>query len=357
VTPPRTRADVRRLLALAPDGSAHGLHAALALLAPPGAASRLRDYAFDRQARPLGADLGGPLFVPVAGGVAPIDERIPAILGAPAVAFADDALPIELLRFRFSPRADDLVALAIAHQPLPMQPGLLAQLAADLGPDPDVLALSVVQCGRVLAWAPHLLEWPIAEEIIAGLLALLDANRPEPLVALAARALAPLAPRGGPLPELIRAQARALVTRAPALARAGAYILGFAEDPAGAMVETFLDGLVAAANVARLADLVAGALHAGDEAAGLALAARVPLDPLAPAFRAALDDPELGALAADALVLIDGAEDLPLPAVPSTPVAAGPLAAVSDDELLAQLDDPALRDDAWCALRDRARRN
>ena len=350
----RTRADVRRLLALAPDGEAGGLHAALAPLAPAGAADRLRDYLFDRAARPLAPDLTGPLFAPVPGGVAPLDERIAAILGAPAVAFTDEVLPLALLRYRFSPRADDLVALAVAHQPLPMQPGLLAQLAVDLGPDPDVLALSAVQCGRVLAWAPHLLEWPIAEEIVAGLLALLVAERPEPLLAQVARALAPLAPRGGPLPALIRARARELVGAAPPLARAGAYVLGFAEDPAGGMVETFLDGLVAAANVPRVADLVAAALHEGDEVAALALAARLPLDPLAPALRAALDDPELAPLAAHALVLIDGAEDAALPPMPPEPPVVDPR---DDATLHAQLADPALRDDAWCALRDRARRS
>ncbi len=385
-----TRAQIRRLLALAPDGDARGLHAALAPLAPPGAIDQLRAYLFDPLARPLGPELTGPLFAPVPGGVAPLDDRIAAILVAPTILLAPDAIPIDLLRHRWSPRADDVVALAVANQPLPLQPALLSQLAADLGPEPDTLALSAVQCGRVLVWAPHLLEWPLAEEIVGALLALLDPARPEPLLALVARALAPLAARPGPVPERIRVRARAAIDQdsaVTALARAGAYILGFAADPAGALVDTFLDGLVAAANVPLVADLVATALaHGDDEAAALALAARLPLDPLADVLRAALDDPDFGELAAHACLLLDGAEDLPLgprPAPDPDPPPEEIVRRIAADQpredrlaaiaicghalppdhaawesirtLLAR-DDLDLRDAAWCALRDRVRR-
>ncbi len=374
-----TGAQVRRLLALAPDADATGLYAALSPLAPPEVIDHLRAYLFDRRARPLAHDVTGPLFAPVPGGVAPIDDRIAAILVAPTVGLA------QLLIHRWSPRADDLVALVVAHQPLPAQPAVLLQLAVDLGPDPDTLALSTLQCGRVLAWAPHLLEWPIAEELVGALLALFDPDRPEPLIALAARALAPLAARRGPLPELVRSHAHAALSRGPALAGAGAYILGFAGDPAGALEETFLDGLVAAANVPRISDLVATGLAEGDEVAALGLAARIPLDPLAAVLRAAQDDPDYGALAALACAQLEGASEPPLVALPAPPPDP------SRDEIVRGLsgdreqrfaalavagrvlpaehtawrqileifegDDRAARDLAWCALRDRARRD
>lgn len=321
-------------MALLPDAALRGAYATLAELAPD--LDVFRSYALDREARP--SAMRGPLFAAVPGGTAPIDARIAAILGAPSVQLDEGwTLPPALLEARWAPRADDFIACVIAAQALPIQPSLLAQLD-DPGPDADTLALGAVQLGRIVAWSPHLLEWPLGERVARDLLRLLGEDRPEPLLALIARALAPLTASKGPVPQAVRDAAVACLRGSDAHGRAGAYILGFAADPIGAMFETFLDGLVAGAHVEHVVDLVAAGLANDDEAAALALAARIPCDPLADALRACVDDPEYGDLAAAACALLDPtAEEIDLRELPAEPV--------------------ALDDDPWCRRRDDVRRH
>lgn len=327
--------NIRRFMALLPDAERGGAYEALVPVAPD--LDAFRQYALDREAKPLA--LRGPLFAAVPGGTAPIDERIAAILGAPTVMLEESwVLPASLLQDRFAPRADDFVACVVGFQPLPIQPSLLAQLADDPGPDADVLALGAVQAGRVIAWSPHLLEWPIGEKLARDLIWLLGQDRPEPLLAQVARALAPLVARKGPVPQAVHEAAIDALRGSPAHARAGAYILGFAADPAGAMIDTFLDGLVAGAHADHITDLVADGLANGDEAAALALASRVPCDALADALRACVDDPDFGDLALAAVALLDPeAEEIDLRELPAEAI--------------------ALDDDPWCRRRDDVRRH
>ena len=109
-----------------------------------------------------------------------------------------------LQRHRFAPRADDIVAIAVSALELGGQAQALEQLLAQSGPDADTLHLATLQCGRILAWCPHLLEWPVAETIVERLLALLVPTQPRPLQLLVARALGPIAARTAPLSDRVK---------------------------------------------------------------------------------------------------------------------------------------------------------
>jgi len=303
-----------------------------------------------------------PLFRWVGPGNAiPIDDQIAALAAAPLLSGGGLLSPL-VGKHRFAPRSDDAVALAISMLDLPLQASALEKLYADPGPDPDRLALSVIQCGRALAWSPHLLEWPIAETVIEALLALLHPSRPRPLVDQVARVLAPIALRPGPLPDKVRAAARAGL-RTPSkqkptsflaevqairdhdvlaryrelpareVAAACAYILGFAsprdrdgfiahranvlDHPDGGdqeLLVPFIDGLIAAAHVPAVAELVSGLLD-GEPAAqmmALTLAGAIPLDPIRDQLVEFLDAPDAQqrALATGAVELLDSDEDL-----------------------------------------------
>jgi hypothetical protein len=288
------------------------------------------------------------------GNAAPIDDQIAALVAGPILGKGRELSPL-LLRHRFSPRADDAVALAIASLEKSAQPGALEALFADAGPDADVLALSTVQCGRVLAWNPPLLAAPIAETIVDALLELLAPTRPRPLLDLAARALGPIAAAGA-MPGA-SAQASTLRERIIRRARAGldgparpasfaaevagiernrwldqplrevaaasAYILGAAAPldreafvgyrahvlehaDAADLMQPFVDGLVALPHVPALCELAMELVEAGQGEAALMLASQLPLDDLGEFLVAALDAPAAAhrALAAAAVELI-----------------------------------------------------
>ncbi|HEX4454433.1 MAG TPA: hypothetical protein VH143_26410 [Kofleriaceae bacterium] len=362
-----SRADIRRALALNPDKRA--IAAQLAELAVAGPLSpgevgeALVGYLFDPHGNALLATtdaratwLAGPLFRAVGpGNFAPIDDVVAAVIAGPLLAAANSEA---LLARRFAPRADDAIAFAIAALPEPRQADVLALLASDGGPEPQLLAQSTLQCGAVLAAAPHLLDAPIASKLVAELIALLAPSRPKPLLDQAARICAAIAARDHVLAERIRSAAfaaidashrppprtfaaeiaaigrarrlpdedRLLALPQTEVAQAAAYILGacaplervpFAahralvlERPDGAdLADAFTDGLVAAAHVPALAELAASLLDADADAplTGLGLANALPLDPIAERLIAELENerPSHRALACGAVMLLD----------------------------------------------------
>lgn len=352
-----SRAMVRRALALHADAGRVPLAQPFAEMASLGpialdeAAQLLAAYLLDPRGGAILATneeratwLDSPLFSWVGpGNAAPLDDQVAALIVAPVLGKGAALAPI-LTTSRFAPRADDLVALAVCSLELPAQATALEALFADLGPDPELLALSLVQCGRVLAWSPHLLEWPIADKIVTGLLARLEPGSPKPLLDGIAQALGPIAARPGPLGEKTRAAAIAgleALTKMMSVGQSGsfldqvtaigktrtlpdqdrwmsqprrevahacAYILGFAapvergefvayrdrvldRPEADALFLPFVEGLIAAAHTPAVAELVEGMLGGTDAevATGLGLAAVLPLDSLAGEIAAQLD--------------------------------------------------------------------
>lgn len=380
-----SRAGIRRELALHPDADRTALAVPFIEIATQGpisadeAAGVLAAYLLDPRGGAILANtearatwLGSPLFTWVGpGNAAPIDDQIAALVVAPILGKGTALAPL-LLAGRFAPRADDLVALAVGGLDLPAQANALEALLADTGPDAELLALSTVQCGRALAWSPHLLEWPIAEKIVNALIALLHASRPKPLLDAVARALGPIALRPGPLGDKVRTAALAgldALTKTSStgasssfagqvaaigktrtmpdqdkwmalprreVAHACAYILGFAapiERPefaayrgqvldrpeADELFLPFVEGLVATAHVPAVTELVEGLLDGTDTeaATGLGLAAVLPLDPLSDTIIAQLDAPTASrrALAIAAAELLITTPDLDVDAM------------------------------------------
>jgi len=368
----KSRAAVRRALALLPDAQRHALAQPFAELATAGAGPAPADrggliasYLFDRRAGALLATtddravwLAAPLFEAVGpGNHAFVDDTIAALISAPMLA-KGGALAAIALDHRFAPRADDAIALAVSALPHEVQEAALAQLLAP-AEDPDRAVLATVQCGRIVAWSPHLAATPAGERTIAGLLELLSASRPKPLLDEVARALGPIAAQPGALADRIREAAFAAIDALQAspprsfadevaaigkqrslpdqdrwmalpareLAAAAAYVLGVAaphdreafgayralvlERPeADDLFEPFLAGLVAGAHIPACTELAAGLLAAGAEAAAtaFALAAVLPLDALDDVLIGQLDS-ELAdhrALACAAVELLEG---------------------------------------------------
>jgi hypothetical protein len=347
-----SRASVRRELALLADCNRHDLSKPFEELALSTGFDRAKLHALllEYMLDPLGQAILGvdedrvqmlmaPLFRWVGpGNAAPVDDVIAALILGPALG-ADGTLPAALVERRFAPRADELVAVTIAAMEPGAQEAALTALWADKGPEPELLALSAVQCGRALAWTPELLELPIAKQIIDTLLARLDPAYAQPHTFAVARALAPIAAHTSPFAVRIRDAALAALhslesappptfsqqimviaaPRTPGLerwlsqprrevAQAGAYILGFAsprdreaftaaqgtvlDHPEGTnLVRSFLDGVLASAHVEAAADLVTGLLAGteGQSGAALDVAARIPLDSLANVLLAQVD--------------------------------------------------------------------
>ena len=348
----KSSADVRRALALLPDGRQHELALPFAELAAASGlptselAELLLGYLFDRSASAIlatsdarAAWLAGPLFLTVGpGNGAFVDDVIAALIAAPILA-KGGALAAVALEHRFAPRADDAIALAVSALPAESRVAALEALFAPLG-DPDRQLLATIQCGRVVAWSPALVETPIGARVVAALLELLSPSRPKPLLDEVARALGPIAADAGPLAQRVRDAAFAVIDAAtrPAptsfaaevaaigkarampdqdrwfalaareAAAAAAYVLGVAApidreafgayralvldrpDPSG-LLEGFLAGLVAAAHVPAATELAASLLGAGGEATAIAftLAATLPLDGLGDELVAELD--------------------------------------------------------------------
>jgi len=367
----RSRAAVRRALALVPDGQRHALAKPFAeLVAASGLPTAdlgglIVGYLFDHAAGALLATnearaewLAGPLFQTVGpGNAAFVDDTIAALIAAPMLA-RGGALADVALAHRFAPRADDAIALAVSALPRDRQAAALARLAEPVA-DPDRAVLAAVQCGRVLAWSPHLVDTPDGERALDAVLALLSPARPKPLLDEVARALGPIAAQPGAAAERVRDAALAALDglqpappasfadevaqigktrRVPDLDRwaalparecasAAAYVLGAAapldreafaaqralvlDRPGGEeLFAPFLAGLVAAAHVPAASELAVALLADGGEAAStaFALAAALPLDALDDVLVEQLDS-ELAdhrALACSAVVLLEG---------------------------------------------------
>jgi len=367
----KSRAAVRRALALVPDARRHALAQPFAeLVAASGMptselSSLIAGYLFDPAAGALLATsearttwLAGPLFETVGpGNAAFVDDLIPALIAAPLLAKSGSLAEVAHAR-RYAPRADDAIALAVSALPREHQAAALARLA-EPPPDPDRAVLATVQCGRVLAWSPHLLDTPAGERALAALLELFSAARPKPLLDEVARALGPIAAQPGPAGDRVREAAfAALAALQPAppasfadevaqigktrrvpdldrwaalpareLAAAAAYVLGVAApidreafaahralvlDRPGAeeLFAPFLAGLVAAAHIPACSELAAGLLATGGEegATAFALAAKLPLDALDDVLVGLLDSERADhrALACAAVELLEG---------------------------------------------------
>jgi hypothetical protein len=383
-----TRSELRRALALTPETARLPLVAPMIELAGTDAASRLEAvetlaaYVFDRAGGAILATseararwLDGPLFTWIGpGNAAPFDDAIAALIVGPALVRG-----AELARapraHRFAPRADDTIAVAVACLPADARERVLLELAGEDGPDEATLALSALQCGRAVAWTPPLVDTAIGEHVVEKLCRLLARDRPRPLLEAAARLLGPIAAGGGSLAARIRDTAlaaidvfdvpayasfadevRALATprelpelqhwrQEPArqLATAAAFVLGYAAprareafvahralvlDRPGAghldLSAAFVDGLIAACHVDALAELATQLVSAGREIDALAIAARIPLDLLAPGIIGELDVGSEGRrmLACEACELLPPDPDV-------------------DDALAARLTDPS----------------
>lgn len=369
----KSRAAVRRALALFPDARRHELAAPFAELAAEAAAvaelpsgemtELILSYLFDPNAGALLATsdaratwLESPLFVTVGpGNVAFVDDLIAALIAAPILARGGVLAP-RALAGRFAPRADDAIALAVSALPRDRQAAALEALA-EPPPDPDRRLLAIVQCGRVVAWTPDLLDEPIGERVVMALLELLVSASPKPLLDEVARALGPIAAHGGPVGERVRAAAfaaldtpqrpaasfvdeiatigkprnlpdqdRWMAMPAREAASAAAYILGVAapsereafvahrslvldRGDGDDLFEAFLAGVVAAAHIPAATELGAALLANGGEGAAtaFALAQALPLDPLDELVLAQLDSelPDHRALACGACELLD----------------------------------------------------
>ena len=317
---------------------------------------RLAGYALDRCGRPLIARGAGDaawfarslLLRPVAPGNAlPASDELAAIVAAPRL-IDDGRLSARAVDDRFASRADEAIAAAIAL--LAPGPALAAihQLAAQPGPDEEQLHLALLQAGRALAWRPELLEAEGVGALLDALLALLARDSPTPLLDTLAQILGAIAAAPGAPAKRVRdtvharlaemrqriAGRRAGATfldefraldRARALpdedyymtlpdrrvAETAARILGRSAERLGgpgfaalqatvlegelgsSLLPSFVDGLIAAAAVAPLTELVGHLLDAPDEEPrllALHIAAQLPLDGCADACLAGLDD-------------------------------------------------------------------
>jgi|GEM_PF-3450606 len=355
-----TRAAIRRAAALTPDGDRLALLPLLMddvvvdPLEPSEAIERLMHYLLDPKGRAiLGVDdklaawvAASPLLRSAGPGAAvPLSDDLAAVLVAPMLARADE-LPDVLRRWRWSPRADELIAATVAA----MEPEAGARALESLrapGRDEPVIHQAALQAGRALAWSPHLHDRPVATAIVDALVPLLDRSSPRPQLAALIAALGPIARAQTELGERVRthglAQLGAAVDRilgraqptgfAAELAALDqptgqadlermkmlpdwehaewcAHLLG-AAAPADAdafsawhatcenlfkelpLFPAFLDGLVQAAAAEPMATLVA-AMSAGDEddrALAADLSMQLPLDEAEPALRALAEDP------------------------------------------------------------------
>ncbi|HVK85356.1 MAG TPA: hypothetical protein VM513_14660 [Kofleriaceae bacterium] len=370
-----TAAALRRALALLPDAGRQRLVPALSEVVLDGPLPRdtavgvLTDYLLDPAAGAIlslddsrRAWLELPAFTWLGpGNGVPLDDQLAALLVGPSLA-RGAALAEPLVRARFAPRADDVVALAVGALDESARAGALEALFTDPGPDADLLALSTVQCGRAVAWNPSLHALPIAERIVDALLARITPGHPGPHLEAVARALGPIGSQPGSLGDRVRASAlagletltsaarpssfrdrvRAISDARGDLARfqdlprreaaaAYAYILGFGapiaaeafaayrqrvlERPDGdELFAPFVEGLLARAHVpallALVENLISGELPQITH--GLELAARLPLDELAPVLVAFLDAPDaptrIGAIAA--VEMLEASDDL-----------------------------------------------
>jgi HEAT repeat protein len=236
--PMHGRTGLRRLALAMPDGARHLLLPLLAreeLVAPLGAAAaieRLAAYLLDPMGRAILALDGSmarwiersPLMHVVGpGNGAPILDDVAAVMVAPTL--AHDTIPPIVWKWRWSPRADELVAAVVAALPPDAGERELARLVAEPGPDEERVHQGLLQAGRTLAWAPHLHDAAPAAGVVDRLLALLDRSSPRPLLEALTAALGPIARIQNDLGERVRhaveERLAAAVSRATPPARKG----------------------------------------------------------------------------------------------------------------------------------------
>jgi hypothetical protein len=251
---------------------------------------------------------------------------------------------------RFAPRADALVAIALAELPRAEAAAAIARLADAPGPDEAVLHLALLQAARGLVFHPELAEQPVGRELVDRLLALVGPTSPPTLLGDVGAVLGPIAlgPHGGAVRAAYRERLDAAGPRQAGsfsgefaaidrtdgyIARAGreqvacaaATVLGRAapEDEAGfdavrrlvvddvpgaALLPAFLEGLVAGARVGPLTGLFFALLDdtPPEPLSALAIAAQVPLELATPEIAAAaeLADPAVRRLAVQAASLL-----------------------------------------------------
>lgn len=365
------RAGVRRLVSLYADATRAALRSTLVKpeLAGEGSEARFAEYLLDGCGRPIVADerwLEHCLLVRAigAGCAVPVGDDIAAIVAAPRWV-AGDRLAEGLLAARFASRADEAVAAAVAQLPADAAVSAIHDLAARPGPDEPQLHLALLQAGRALAWRPELAEK--AGDLVDALLALLDRASPRPLLQALCPVLGPLAATSPQLRSAVLARLQAVrgaiasrrtgssfLAELEALDRprtlpdedylytlpdrqvlaAAAEILGrsasdlapndfvtlqsetLADDDA--LLPAFVDGLISAAAIGPLGELVAQLLETGDEETrtfGLVIAAQIPLDRCADRVLACLDDrrPQVRGRAVDASVMLE--PELAVPAI------------------------------------------
>ena len=354
-----SRAAVRRATLLTPDGARGALLPLLTTervahpLTPDAVVGRLMHYLLDSKGRAiLGVDdelaawLDGSVLLRLCGpgAAVPIHDDLAAVLVAPVFSEAPELPPI-LAKWRWSPRADVLIAATISIlEPAAGERALTALRAPGL--DEETVHQALLQAGRALAWSPHLHDTATGEAIIGELVRLLDRASPRPLLAQLVHALGPIARAGTTQGERARMHAQAQLGAAvdrlrEAIAPTGfaaqlaaidrtagredlermklrpdwehaeyaAHVLGAAapSDVEGftewhAMAErlwgdlplmpAFLDGLVQSANVRPVAELVL-AMSQGDEddrALAADLACQLPVDDAQPALLALIED-------------------------------------------------------------------
>ncbi len=384
-----TRASVRRLVALTPKGARSALRATLVQpeLAGPSSLEELERrfaaYLLDPRGLPILASnqddqtwLARSQIMRITGpscGV-PLGDDLAATIAAPRFV-ENDRLGEPLQRARFAPRADEAMAAAIAILSAEGAVAAITALAENHGPDEAHLHLALVQAGLALSWRPEL-AGRLAEHV-AALLALLDRSSPQPLLHAVVQGLGPLAAtservRDAVLERLRAARQRIEGRRAGSsflgelqaldrtrsmpdedyymtlpdrqVAAAAAEILGRSAERLGheafialrrdvldselgdALLPSFIDGLIAAAAVSPLGELVAQLLESADEEArllGLHVAAQVPLDDCGQLLIECLGDRRASVRAAALLsaALLEAERAVP--------------------QLLARLDDPA----------------
>lgn len=353
------RAAVESLLALHPDDQLMTLRELLVRPLITGGIDRgvaraaIVDHLLDPGGGPIPGAAGWADTSTLFEGFGP-DHALLAHAEAAAVFALDGEDPAAALAAaeprRFAPRADALIAIAVAELPRADAAAALARLHGQPGPDEPVLRLSLLQAGRGLVFHPELIDQPIGRELIAQLLALIVPTTPPTLLDDVGRILGPIA--AGPAGATVLAACRDKLTGAmprragsfldevnaidrgdgyiartgrEQLARAVTRILGRAapEDPAGfeelrhlviddrptaGLLPAFLEGLVAGARVAPLAGLFHALLDdvPPDPLSALAIAAQVPLDIAAEdlAGAATVADPAMRRLAVQGASLL-----------------------------------------------------
>jgi hypothetical protein len=151
---------------------------------------RFADYILDPTGRPIVARAAADehwfassllLDVVAPANAVAVGDDIAAIIAAPKLV-TNERLSERLMQHRFAPRADDAVAAAVTLLPLERARTTVLELALQPGRDEDLIHLALLQAGRALAWRPELLEAENIGPVVDTLLGLLDRKNANPLL-------------------------------------------------------------------------------------------------------------------------------------------------------------------------------